>query len=148
MTGLLFFDTNVLAYAMDPSDPIKQKEGRAILMKALSKERLVVSPQILNECFGVLVHKRKIATSSAVDFYLSAYHDSCTAPLDLQTHRAAIVIEVRHRLSWWDCVAIASALQARCDFFVSEDMNDGQTIESLTVVNPFAPHARATLALT
>lgn len=61
---------------------------------------------------------------------------------DAQTNQDAILIERRHRLSWWDCIALASALQARCGHFVSEDLNDGQVIESLTVVNPFASHAR------
>lgn len=148
MTGLLFFDATVIAYATDPNDPGKQRVSRAIIRSALSQRRMVVSPQILNECYAVLVHKRRIAPPAEVERYLSSYHAACSAPLDVETHRSAIMLESRHRLSWWDCVALASALQARCEHFLSEDLNDGQAIESLTVVNPFAPHAPATLALT
>lgn len=148
MTGRLFFDTNVIVYPLDPRDPAKRRASMVLIRAALSQGRFVVSPQILNECYGVLVHKRKLAPPSRVEGYLSAFHATCIAPLDVQTHRAAIAIEARHRLSWWDSIALASALQARCEFFVSEDMKDGQAIETLTVVNPFASHARATLALT
>lgn len=107
-----------------------------------------MSPQILNECYRALVHRRRLVGSALAERYLSAFCGACTAPLDVDTHRSAIDLETRHRLSWWDSVAVASALQAKCDHFVSEDMNDGRVIETLTVVNPFASHARATLALT
>lgn len=148
MTGRLFFDTNLIVYAMDPEDPARRERSAALIREAMSRGRLVVSPQILNECYRVLVHKRRFAPPTEVARYLSVFHPSCTAPLDLQTHRAAMAIEMRHRLAWWDCVAVASALQARCEHFVSEDLNDGQVVETLTVVGPFTPHARATLALT
>jgi len=32
---------------------------------------------------------------------------------------------------------IAAALEARCHTLFSEDMNDGQTIDGLTIRNPF-----------
>jgi predicted nucleic acid-binding protein len=148
MTGLLFFDTNLIVYAMDPDDPERRERSAALIREAFARRRLVVSPQILNECYRVLAHKRRIAPAAEVVRYLSVFHGACTAPLDLQTHRAAIAIETRHRLAWWDCVAVASALQAGCSHFVSEDLNDRQVIETLTVVGPFTPHARALLALT
>lgn len=47
-----------------------------------------------------------------------------------------------------DSVALASAVQAGCRFFVSEDMNDGQIIEQIRIVNPFTPSALTTLGLT
>jgi predicted nucleic acid-binding protein len=38
---------------------------------------------------------------------------------------------------------MASAIEAGCGYFLSEDMNAGQRIETLTIVNPFttAPEA-------
>ena len=148
MTGRLFFDTNILIYAMDPKDPTKRTTSMAIIAKALVQGRLVVSPQILNECFWVTAHKKKLASATDVERYLSAFHHACTAPLDVETHRIAIRLSAKHRLSWWDSLALASALQARCEVYVSEDMRDGQAIESLTIIDPFGPRARAALALT
>ncbi|GAB6842279.1 putative nucleic acid-binding protein [Methylorubrum rhodinum] len=147
MTGLLFFDTNLLIYAMDPRDPTRRAASMALIGQARTLRRLVVSPQILNECYRVLVHRLRLADAPSAARYLSAFHGACTAPLDVDTHRSAIELEARHGLSWWDSLAVASALQARCDHFVSEDLNDGQAIEALTVVNPFTWNARARLAL-
>ncbi|WP_165937946.1 PIN domain-containing protein [Methylobacterium segetis] len=147
MSGRLFFDTNLIVHAMDPQDPARRVRSAALIREAMSRGRLVVSPQLLNECYRVLVHGRRFAAPMEVSRYLSVFHPACTAPVDLQTHRAAIAIETRHRLAWWDSVAVASALQGRCEHFVSEDLNDGQVIETLTVVNPFTTHARAILAL-
>ena len=148
MTGRLFFDTNVIAYPLDPKEPGKRRASMVLIRQALARRRLVVSPQILNECYAVIVHKRRLAPAARVARYLSAFDSACLAPLDLQTHKAAVGIEARHRLSWWDSVAVASALQAGCDALVSEDLGDGQAIESLTVVNPFSSHALTRLALT
>ncbi|MCC0807610.1 PIN domain-containing protein [Methylobacterium sp. W2] len=148
MTGRLFFDTNLLIYGMDPKDGAKRARSVRLLKQAFGQSRMVISPQILNECYAVLVHKRRLVSAFEAASYLAALYPACTAPLDAQTHRAAIVIEERYRFSWWDSVAIASALQAGCHFFVSEDMSDGQTVDTLHIVNPFTPHASATLALT
>ena len=148
MTGRLFFDTNLLVYAMDPTEPEKRARSVALLKAAFGRGRLVISPQILNESYAAIVHRRKLVPSAQAAAYLGTLIPACTAPLDAGTHRAAIAIETRHRLSWWDSLAIASALQARCDHFVSEDMRDRQVVESLTIVDPFAPDARAALALT
>ncbi|KQP08113.1 hypothetical protein ASF28_13620 [Methylobacterium sp. Leaf99] len=148
MTDRLFFDTNLLVYGMDPRDTTKRAASAHLLKRAFGQGRMVISPQILNECYAVLVHKRRLVSALEAASYLATLYPACTAPLDAQTHRAAIAVEARYRLSWWDSLAVASALQAGCRYFVSEDLGDGQTFDTLTIVDPFTPHAGATLALT
>lgn len=148
MTDRVFFDTNLLIYGMDPREPAKRSTSVRLLKQAFAQRRMVISPQILNECYAVLVHKRRLVAASEAAAYLAALYPACTAPLDAQTHRAGIAIEARYRLSWWDSLALASALQAGCRFFVSEDLADGQVVDTLRIVNPFLPHAGATLAST
>jgi predicted nucleic acid-binding protein len=46
-------------------------------------------------------------------------------------------IEDEHKLGFWDAHLVACALVAGCTIFLSEDMNKGQKIETLTIVNPF-----------
>jgi predicted nucleic acid-binding protein len=43
-----------------------------------------------------------------------------------------------HQFSWWDCLLLASAIELGCTHFLSEDLKDGQTIEGLTILSPFA----------
>ncbi|WP_082494031.1 PIN domain-containing protein [Methylobacterium sp. Leaf106] len=148
MTDRLFFDTNLLVYAMDPAAADRRATSVRLIKLAFGQRRLVISPQILNECYAVLVHKRKLVTPSAAAAYLATLYPACTAALDTQAHRTAIAIEMQYRLSWWDSLAIASAIQAGCKSFVSEDLSDGQILDTVRVINPFTPHASATLALT
>src|SRR3954463_14819459 len=86
MTGRLFFDTNLIVCAMDPKDPARRARSATLIREAMSRGRLVVSPQILNECYRVLVHRRRFVPPMEVGRYLSVFHPACTAPLDLETH--------------------------------------------------------------
>lgn len=55
------------------------------------------------------------------------------------------------RFSFWDAVLLATAEEAGCTICFSEDMKDGATLGSITVINPFGPgglSAAATAALT
>ncbi len=45
----------------------------------------------------------------------------------------------RARMSFYDALIVAAALEAGCDTPYSEDMQDGRKIGALTIVNPFAP---------
>ena len=47
-------------------------------------------------------------------------------------------IRANHTFSFWDSVVAASALDCDADYLISEDMQDGFTLEKkLTIINPF-----------
>ena len=43
-------------------------------------------------------------------------------------------------LAYHDALIVVAALDAGCTTLYSEDLQDRQRIEGLTVVNPFGPH--------
>ena len=51
---------------------------------------------------------------------------------------AALKIREDHRLNFWDALIIASAASAGCKTLYTEDLNSGQTIAGVKVVDPFA----------
>ena len=55
------------------------------------------------------------------------------APLTIQTHDRALRIAGRYGYHLYDSLVIAAALEARCNTLFSEGMNDGQTMEGLTI---------------
>ena len=59
-------------------------------------------------------------------------------PINSDIVWAARRIRASFGYSWWDCLLLASALELGCKYFLSEDLQDGQTIEGLTIVDPFA----------
>ena len=60
-------------------------------------------------------------------------------PLELTsaTFEQAWLIEDRMQISWWDALIVAAACQTGCTFLISEDLQSGQTINNLTIIDPF-----------
>lgn len=46
-------------------------------------------------------------------------------------------IEDRYGLSFWDALVVAAARSATCEYLLTEDLQDGQELEGLTVLSPF-----------
>lgn len=49
----------------------------------------------------------------------------------------AWAIQDRSGLSWWDALIVAAARDAGCELLLSEDLQEGQRIAGVEVVNPF-----------
>ncbi|SIQ99476.1 hypothetical protein SAMN05920897_1225 [Alkalispirochaeta americana] len=71
-----------------------------------------------------------------------AFFDTILSPLwrvypsgDL--YRRAVQVKVRYRFGFYDSLIVASALEDGCTRLLSEDLQDGQSIDTLTVENPF-----------
>jgi predicted nucleic acid-binding protein len=57
--------------------------------------------------------------------------------VDDETIDKALDIHQRFGYSYFDCLMIASALECGCDYLFSEDLQNGQVIDGLTIVNIF-----------
>ncbi len=49
MSDKFFFDTNILVYANDASEPAKQKIAGSLIKEALFNQTAVISVQVLSE---------------------------------------------------------------------------------------------------
>lgn len=54
-------------------------------------------------------------------------------------------LAARHRLQFWDSVLCAVARTAGAEVLLTEDLQDGQSIDGLRIVNPFAEANRGRL---
>jgi predicted nucleic acid-binding protein len=52
-------------------------------------------------------------------------------------YRRALDLKERYRFAFYDSLIIAAALEANCTRLYSEDLQHGQRIERLTIINPF-----------
>jgi predicted nucleic acid-binding protein len=136
MTAPVFVDTNVLVYAVDLADPRKQRAAQSWL-KELWKNKLGrISFQVLQE-FYVKVGQKGLST---VD-------DARAEIRDLLVWKPIAVtggllergwkIQDRYQLSFWDSLIVAAAKSASCGFLLTEDLQSGQDLDGLTVINPF-----------
>jgi predicted nucleic acid-binding protein len=137
MTGLLFADTNLLIYGVDPSDPGKRDIAVVLLRKAAAAGRLVTSPQSLNECYRVICQRRKLMPAAEARAFVASWFVTCDAEVTRESIRLAWDIEDGTGYSWWDCLLLSSAILAGCTHFLTEDLSDGHAIHGMTIVNPF-----------
>ncbi len=134
MSGRPFIDTNILLYSVAKAD--RRNDRAAALLQAGG----VISVQVVNEFANVALRKLGWAWPE-IAATLSDFRILCPEPMPIgvATHEAALAIGARHGFAFYDCLIIASALEAGCDTLLSEDMQDGRVVEgSLTIRNPFA----------
>jgi predicted nucleic acid-binding protein len=133
-----FIDSNVLVYLFDAAGR-KRDIADGIVNEAL-QEGGAISFQVVQEVLNTMTRR---------DYIPSAEPDMLRTVRDLllplwtinpseELYSRAISVHDRYRYSFYDSLIIAAALQAACTRLYSEDMQDGQRIEGLTIVNPFA----------
>lgn len=133
-----FFDTNILIYASDHSEPEKQSQARRLLKSAIENDTGVVSAQVLSEFFTVVT--RRIQQPLSIEEAEHVIEQLTILPvveLDLALVRQAIGTCRRYQISYWDSLIVAAAEKAGCTRIVSEDLNPGQSYHGIAVVDPF-----------
>jgi predicted nucleic acid-binding protein len=131
-----FFDTNVLVYTDDPRDKVKQAVAIGLVRDHLRRRTGVVSLRVLQEYFVSATGKLKLAADLAKRRVEVFANFNVVEPA-VSDVLAAIDIYRLHRVSFWDALILHSAKQAGCRVLLTEDMQHGQTIDNVKVVNPF-----------
>jgi predicted nucleic acid-binding protein len=139
MSAEFFIDTNVFIYHLDATDRRKNKTAEKIVRDALATGNACISSQVVQECLNVALRKAEVALSSAAARdYLSAV----LAPLMQVTasealYHRALDVQARWRFGFYDSLIVAGAMTAGCRTLLSEDLQHGKTLDSLTVIDPF-----------
>jgi len=138
MTAKVFVDSNILIYSKDTAVPKKQTLALQ-WMDYLWKNRAGrLSIQVLQEFYVTVTTKlkpglRKEEAREAVNDFFSWL----PLPLSETVLRDAWKIEDRNSISFWDSLILSAAAVQRCSYLLTEDLNDGQEIDGVRVINPF-----------
>ena len=140
MSGRFFLDTNIFVYSFDRSAPKKALRAAQLIRQALTTGDGVVSYQVAQEFFNVALRRFDQAMSGAeAEQYLATVFRPLIA---VQSSPAllgeALRLNATHRLSWYDSLIVAAAIEASCSVLYSEDLQRGGKFGSLRVENPFA----------
>lgn len=134
-----FVDTNVLVYAHDTSDQLRQPVAAALVDDLWRTRRGVLSTQVLTELYVVITRKfNPPMPRSEARALLDAYAAWPVVQVDPPLIVAASALEEQHSLSFWDALIIEAARRAGADRLVSEDLQHGRRIAGLVIENPFA----------
>ena len=126
-----FIDSNIVLYLLSADI------AKANLAQQLLEAGGIISVQVLNEVTAVCQRKLKMPWQE-IDAVLQALTAACVVvPLTLASHEKAVDISKRYQLSIYDANIIATALTARASTVLTEDLQDGQLIDSIVIRNPF-----------
>ena len=138
MPDRTFIDTNILVYAYDIDEPIKQARAQEILKQGIEGETAVLSVQVIGEFFTVVTKRIPNPLSAQeAEQVLDLLSILPVIDLDFRMVRHAIEIHRQHGIAYWDALIVAAAHRAECTQILTEDLNTGQPYEGVTVVNPF-----------
>jgi predicted nucleic acid-binding protein len=132
----VFVDSNVLLYAVDEADPDKQRVARNWRAELWKSRRGRVSFQVLGEFYVNAVRKRPAAREEARAEVrdLLAWNPVVA---DAALLERGWKIQDRYQLSYWDALIVAAAKAASCRYLLTEDLQAGQRLDGIEVVNPF-----------
>lgn len=132
-----FIDTNVLVYAVDPSEPAKQRKAQALL-GGLDSADVRLSAQVLAEFYVVVTRKldNPMPEKQALETVQELARLRPIA-IDASLVSEAATLSLRRKISLWDAMVVRAAVEAECDRILSEDLSDDAVVEGLRIENPF-----------
>ena len=126
-----FIDSNVVLYLFS-SDTLKADRAESLLQSGG-----LISVQVLNEVASVCLRKLKMSWEE-IDTVLETLKSTCEVlPVTLASHEKAVGLAERFQISFYDANIAATAILCGADTLFSEDLQNGMSMDSLTVVNPF-----------
>jgi len=137
-SALAFVDTNILLYAYDHSEAVKQAKAEALLSELWQRRTGCLSIQVLQEFYVNATRKLSVpldvptARQVIADYACWIVHVPTSADV-----LGAIDLQQANKLSYWDAMILQSALTLGCKSLWSEDLNPGQWFADLELRTPF-----------
>jgi predicted nucleic acid-binding protein len=134
----IFLDTNILIYAYDVSAGKKHEMAKTILMDLWNSGRGILSIQVLQEFFVNIT--KKVSKPLGVKLAKDIIRDLLkweVVIIDGESLLEAVEIHIRHQYSFWDSMILKAAQKGGAVLLLSEDLTHGQTIDGVTIKNPF-----------
>lgn len=132
----VFIDTNILLYTRDSHESDKQIRSRDLLHEIASDGTGVISTQVIQE-FYVASTKKLNADPIITRQLIKKLLNLEVVAVTIEIIDEAIGISMNNNISFCDSLIIAAALWAKCDSVLTEDLNHGQLIEGIKILNPF-----------
>jgi predicted nucleic acid-binding protein len=136
----VFVDTNILVYAEDLDAGEKHPVARDLITDLWRSGEGVLSVQVLQEFFVTVTRKipRPLPQAEAlkrVEEYLTWRVVENTGDV----LRGGIRLAASLKVSFWDALVLEAARVSGCDRVLTEDLNHGQKVGGVLIVNPFSP---------
>jgi len=145
MTAPVFVDTNVFLYALDASHPKKQALARNWRAELWGTRSGRTSFQVLQEFYVNVLKKFPVGAEEA----RAEVRDLLAwRPIAISSEllERGWKIQDRYKLSFWDALIVAAARICACHYLLTEDLQRGQNLDGVIVVDPFLDDPASFLA--
>jgi predicted nucleic acid-binding protein len=138
MTASCFVDSNVLVYARDLTERDKQERATQWIETLGRAGAGRLSYQVLVEAYSALTPPNKPHMASATARkYIANFHHWGPLAVGDSVIKAAWEVQDRFAFNWWDCLIVAAARLSDCGYILTEDLQHGQDLDGLVVLDPF-----------
>ncbi|MCG8339462.1 MAG: PIN domain-containing protein [Proteobacteria bacterium] len=139
MKDKYFLDTNIFVYSFDSGEPGKKTVARDLIQNALKEQTGCISSQVIQEFLNVSSRKFNppLTPQDSLKYLNSVLAPLCDIFTSIELYRKTIETAERWKYSFYDSMILAAAIQTNCTVLYSEDLQHGQNIESLKILNPF-----------
>lgn len=131
-----FFDTNVIVYADAADEPAKQRRAIHLIKTHRAAATAVLSTQVLQEYVNVALRKLRLPVP-LIRERLGLYSRFDLVPATPDVIEGALALHVLHGTSFYDALILQAAIASGCSVLFSEDLQNGEVIGGVKIVNPF-----------
>ena len=136
MSGIAFFDTNILVYTDDDRSPEKQQRATVLLEDYRRRRAAVISLQVLQEYYATITRKFGVDVEHAQRKVELLAHGNVVR-FEARDVIAAIELHRLTRISFWDAMIVHAARLAGASVLYTEDLQHGAVLGGVPVANPF-----------
>jgi predicted nucleic acid-binding protein len=137
MSVVAFVDSNILIYAHDADAGVKRERAVAKLRELWDSGSGRLSVQVLQEFYVNVTQKlaTPVARSTAREV-IKTYGVWIRHATTAETVSRASELAELARISFWDALIVAAAEEVDAEELWSEDLNAGEAIAGVRIVNP------------
>jgi predicted nucleic acid-binding protein len=139
MSGRVFLDTNIFVYSFDTEAPAKAKRASRLIREAVDTGEGIVSYEVVQEFFNVAFRRfpQPMNVADAEQYLITVFRPLLAIQSSSALYVEGLRTAEKYRLSWYDSLIVAAALQGECRVLYSEDFQHGQKIGTVRIENPF-----------
>jgi predicted nucleic acid-binding protein len=131
-----FIDTNLLIYADSGDEPVKQRIALSVLRQLRLNQTGVLSTQVLGEYCNVAINKLKLSHADIRE-QMQFWEQYDVVQVTPAIIHMGLDLHQTRSLGFFDALIVAAAKTSGCTVLYSEDMNAGEMVNGVRIVNPF-----------
>jgi predicted nucleic acid-binding protein len=131
----IFVDTNILVSSLYNPNSALKKKARLRLKDLEKRNHGVISTQVLQELYVVITRRLGVEALLAKQI-VQRLENFEVVTISPQMIYAAIDCSITAQISFWDALIVIAAEISKCEFIWTEDLNLGQVIRGVRIMNP------------